>query len=148
MKPAISPIALLACVLLTGRLAFAGGSACADLSRVNPNDLLALPELDSNADRLSPSVKCTAKGSSNPTEELCEKATIVRDEMLGRDRRLLVTRLPAKGRRADTAYVFGCVAGQAKRLLTSDNLHGLITIEHAGRDEVVLRGSETPFPGR
>jgi hypothetical protein len=147
VKPAASPIALLACVLLMGRLAFAGGSACADLSRVNPNDLLALPDLDSNADNYSPSVKCTAKGSSNPGEELCEKATIVHDEMLGHDRRLLVTRIPAKGKPADTAYVFGCVAGQAKRLLTSDNLYGLITIEHASRDEVVLRGSETPFPG-
>ena len=130
-----------------GRLAFAGGSSCADLSRVNPNDLLALPDLGSNADRYSPSVKCTAKGSSNPVEEQCEKATIVHDEMLGRDRRLLITRLPAKGTPADTAYVFGCVAGQAKRLLTSDNLSGLVTIEHARRDEVVLRGSETPLPG-
>jgi len=129
-----------------GRLAFAGGSACADLSRVNPNDLLALPDLGSNADSLSPSVKCSAKRSSSPVEELCEKATIVQDEMLGRDRRLLVTRLPAKGTPADTAYVFGCVAAQAKRLLTSDNLSGRVTIEHAGRDEVVLRGSEPPSP--
>ncbi|HEY6298751.1 MAG TPA: hypothetical protein VIW95_03820 [Candidatus Binatus sp.] len=147
VKPAAGPIALLACILLMGRLAFAGGSACADLSRVNPNDLLALPDLDSNADNYSPSVNCTAKGSSNPIGELCEKATIVHDEMLGRDRRLLVTRPSAKGTPAGAAYVFGCVAGQAKRLLTSDNLSGLITIEHASRDEVVLRGSETPFPG-
>jgi hypothetical protein len=138
--------AVFAILTFIGPRAYAGVSACSDLSKANPNDLLALPEVGSVGPE-SPSVKCTWEGRDPKSEYCGPTPSIIKDEMLGHDRRLLVTRLPKKGTPEDTAYVFGCVAGQVKRLLTSDSLHGLITIERAGRDEVVLRGSETPFPG-
>jgi hypothetical protein len=138
--------AVFAILTFIGQRAYAGVSACSDLSKANPNDLLALPEVGSVSPE-SPGVKYTWEGPG-PKSEFCGPTpTIVKDEMLGHGRRLLVVRSSESKEVEDGAFVFGCVAGQAKRLLDSSGSWGTLTIEHATSDEVILRGSEKPIPG-
>jgi hypothetical protein len=138
--------AVFAILTFIGPRAYAGVSACSDLSKANPNDLLDLPAVGSVGPE-SPSVKCTWEGPGPKSEYCGPTPTIIKDEMLGRDRRLLVLRSSESQGLEDGAFVFGCVAGQAKRLLDSSGSWGTLTIEHATADKVILRGSEKPTPG-
>ncbi|MGC1340928.1 MAG: hypothetical protein WA854_01295, partial [Candidatus Binataceae bacterium] len=108
--------AFLAVLAIFSQAGFADESAC-DVSKAKADDLVALAALasftDSNTDSNSPGVKCTVEGL-RPASYYCdEKTRIVRDEMLGQGRRLIVKRTYIrKSFAGDQVFVFGCAFGR------------------------------------
>ncbi|HKN00965.1 MAG TPA: choice-of-anchor tandem repeat GloVer-containing protein [Candidatus Binataceae bacterium] len=117
-------------------------SAC-DVSKAKADDLVALSSLsDSN----SPSVKCTVEGLSPASYYCDEKTQIVRDEMLGQGRRLIVRRTyTRKSPAEDQVFVFGCAFGRVVRMLDAGG-GGEVKIEHADPNKVIFLGPPPP-PG-
>ncbi len=148
---AFAGAALLAVLAICNQPGFADESVCV-VSRAKADDLVALASLDSSfVPPNSPSVKCTVEGLS-PASYYCDKKTqIVRDEILGRGRRLIVRRnYTRKSPAEDQVFVFGCAFGRVVRMLGAEG-GGEVKIEHADPNRVVFVGPPLPpgtnYPG-
>ncbi|MFZ0657414.1 MAG: hypothetical protein WAM05_01785 [Candidatus Binataceae bacterium] len=147
MRRALAGAAFLAVLAIFSQAGFADESAC-DVSKAKADDLVALAALasftDSNTDSNSPGVKCTVEGL-RPASYYCdEKTRIVRDEMLGQGRRLIVKRTYIrKSFAGDQVFVFGCAFGRVVPMLAADN-GGEAKIEHADPNKVIVVGPPTP----
>jgi hypothetical protein len=150
MTKALATIAL-AALLLSSQNAFAGGSACDNLATAGSNDLLAIPQIAMTDGPWSPGVKCSSQGLSRAEDTCNEKTTIVRDRMLGYDRRLLIVRSTTSGKEPmdmDDILIFSCIAGQMKKVFDSfpAYMNGRIKIESAEPNKVILVAPQFP-PG-
>jgi hypothetical protein len=133
--------AVFAVPLIVIQPAFAGDSACKDLSTVMASDLLALPELrnENNCSFPSLGISCTSEVPGASPKECQHRATITQDRMLGDVRRLIVVHstIPSPASASDDVFVFGCVAGQLKAVLDV-GCRSNAKVEHAAPDKVVV----------
>jgi hypothetical protein len=143
MTRAFAGTAFLMVLAIYSQAGFADESAC-DVSKAKADDLVALAPLGSFTDSNSPSVKCTVEGLSPASYYCNEKTQIVRDEMLGQGRRLIVKRtFTTKSPPDDQVLVFGCAFGRAVPMLAADN-GSEVKIERADPNKVIVAGSPTP----
>jgi hypothetical protein len=117
MKGALTVAALIV-LLFSAQAPCAAEIACAGLSAADANDLVDIPGIAAERHPSASSVKCISEGLGRGSHFCEEKTTIVQDQMLGHDRRLVVARSSDSGQAPlDYVFVFGCVAGQVKPVL-------------------------------
>jgi hypothetical protein len=142
LKQVLAGAVLLAVVAFCNRPGFADENAC-DVSKAKADDLVALSSI---TDSSSPSVKCTVEGLSPASYYCDEKTQIVRDEMLGQGRRLIVKRTSlGKSPAEDQVLVFGCSFGRVVPILDTYG-GGEVKIEHTDPNRVIFVGPP-PAPG-
>jgi len=119
--------------------------ACSGLATSSPNDLLGIPGGTGWAfDWLPPGVHCSKESLERMPPVCTWHSTVAQDHMIGDERRLLLVRTAqTDGTRWDYLFVFGCVAGEVRRLL-QDRFNPGVKISRVERARIIVQGSDQP----